>query len=77
MDIRFYNIIYNLLDDIKRRDGGYAGADLYSDMTDGYATVREVFRLPRNEQAAGLIVTDGKILRDRHGARAAQRRGGP
>ena len=30
-------------------------------MTDGYAEVRQVFRLPKNEQAAGLIVTEGRI----------------
>jgi translation initiation factor IF-2 len=62
VDIRFYNIIYNLLDDIRAAMVGMLDPT-YRDMTDGYATVRQVFRLPRNEQAAGLIVTDGKILR--------------
>jgi len=62
VDIRFYNIIYNLLDDIRAAMQGML-EPTYSDITDGYATVRQVFRLPRNEQAAGLIVTDGKILR--------------
>jgi translation initiation factor IF-2 len=62
VDIRFYNIIYNLLDDIRAAMAGLL-EPTFADTTDGYATVREVFRLPRNEQAAGLIVTDGKILR--------------
>jgi translation initiation factor IF-2 len=62
IDIRFYNIIYNLLDDIRAAMAGLL-EPTFADTTDGYATVREVFRLPRNEQAAGLIVTDGKILR--------------
>ena len=58
--MRFYNIIYNLLDDIRAAMAGMLDPT-YQDMTEGYATVRQVFRLPRNEQAAGLIVTDGKI----------------
>ena len=32
----------------------------FHDVTDGYAEVRAVFRLPKNEQAAGLMVTEGK-----------------
>ncbi len=62
VDVRFYNIIYNLIDDIKAAMAGMLDPT-FKDQTEGFATVREVFRLPRNEQAAGLIVTDGKILR--------------
>jgi len=62
VDIRFYNIIYNLVDDVKAAMAGMLDPT-YKDQTEGFATVREVFRLPRNEQAAGLIVTDGKITR--------------
>jgi len=62
VDIRFYNIIYNLVDDIRAAMAGMLDPT-YKDQTEGFATVREVFRLPRNEQAAGLIVTDGRITR--------------
>jgi translation initiation factor IF-2 len=62
VDVRFYNIIYNLVDDIKAAMVGMLDPT-YKDQTEGFAQVREVYRLPRNEQAAGLIVTDGKILR--------------
>ena len=62
VDVRFYNIIYNLIDDIKAAMAGML-EPTYKDQTEGFAQVREVFRLPRNEQAAGLIVTDGKITR--------------
>jgi translation initiation factor IF-2 len=63
VDVRFYNIIYNLIDDIKSAMAGMLDPT-YKDQTEGFASVREVFRLPHNEQAAGLIVTDGKITRN-------------
>ncbi|MGI8588458.1 MAG: translation initiation factor IF-2 [Chloroflexia bacterium] len=62
VDVRFYNVIYNLVDDIKAAMLGMLDPT-YKDQTEGYATVREVYRLPHNEQAAGLIVSDGKITR--------------
>ncbi len=62
VDVRFYNVIYNLIDDIRAAMTGMLDPT-FKDQTEGFATVREVFRLPHNEQAAGLIVTDGKILR--------------
>ena len=36
----------------------------FQDVTDGYAEVRAVFRLPKNEQAAGLMVTEGRVSRN-------------
>ncbi|MDQ5825625.1 MAG: translation initiation factor IF-2 [Chloroflexota bacterium] len=63
IDIRFYDIIYNLSEDIEKAMRGLLDPT-FRDVTDGYAEVRAVFRLPRNEQAAGLIVTEGKITRN-------------
>jgi translation initiation factor IF-2 len=62
IDIRFYDIIYKLSEDIEKAMKGML-EPTYHDVTDGYAEVRAVFRLPRNEQAAGLMVTEGKVLR--------------
>lgn len=62
VDVRFYNVIYNLIDDIKAAMVGMLDPT-YKDQTEGFATVREVYRLPGNLQAAGLIVSDGKITR--------------
>jgi translation initiation factor IF-2 len=62
VDIRFYDIIYKLSEDIELAMKGMLDPT-YHDVTDGYAEVRAVFRLPRNEQAAGLMVTEGKITR--------------
>ncbi|PZR97137.1 MAG: translation initiation factor IF-2, partial [Candidatus Chloroheliales bacterium] len=63
IDIRFYNIIYNLIDDIKAAMTGMLDPT-YQDVIDGDATVRSVFRLPKNEQVAGIIVNDGKLTRN-------------
>ena len=35
----------------------------YREVTEGYAEVRNTFRLPSREVVAGLYVTDGKITR--------------
>lgn len=62
IDIRFYDIIYKLSEDIEKAMKGMLDPTFH-DVTDGYAEVRAVFRLPKNEQAAGLMVTEGKIVR--------------
>ena len=63
VDVRFYDIIYKLSEDIEKAMRGLLDPE-FQDVTDGYATVRAVFRLPKNEQAAGLMVTDGKATRN-------------
>ena len=45
VDIRFYNIIYNLIDEVKQAMTGLL-APVFQDVTDGYAEVRETFKLP-------------------------------
>lgn len=63
IDIRFYNIIYNLVDDVKAALAGMLEPE-YHEVVDGYGDVRAVFKLPNKEQAAGLYVTDGKAVRN-------------
>ncbi|OJV98372.1 MAG: translation initiation factor IF-2 [Chloroflexi bacterium 54-19] len=63
VDIRFYNIIYNLIDEVKQAMSGLLDPT-YKDVTDGYAEVRQVFKVGKTEQFAGLMVTDGKISRN-------------
>jgi len=62
VDIRFYNIIYNLIDEVKAAMTGLL-APIFQEVTDGYAEVRETFRLPNGDAVAGLYVLDGKITR--------------
>jgi translation initiation factor IF-2 len=62
VDIRFYNIIYQLSDDIKKAMIGMLDPE-WKEVTEGFAEVRNTFRLPSREVVAGLYVTDGKITR--------------
>jgi len=39
-------------------------APVFQEVTDGYAEVRETFRLPSGDVVAGLYVLDGKITRN-------------
>jgi translation initiation factor IF-2 len=63
VDIRFYNIIYNLLDEVRAAMNGML-APVFHEVTDGYAEVRETFRLPNGDVVAGMYVLDGKISRN-------------
>jgi len=63
VEVRFYTIIYELLDDIKKAMTGLL-APVFEDVTDGYAEVRDTFKLPSNDVVAGLYVLDGKVTRN-------------
>jgi len=62
VDIRFYNIIYNIIKDIKSAILGMM-ASTFEERTLGRAEVREVFHIPKVGTIAGCYVTDGKIER--------------
>ncbi len=63
VDIRFYNIIYNLVDEMKAAMTGLLAPE-QKEVTDGYAEVRDTFRLPTRDVVAGLYVLDGKASRN-------------
>ncbi|MBA2454524.1 MAG: translation initiation factor IF-2, partial [Chloroflexia bacterium] len=63
VDIRFYNVIYNLTDEVEAAMKGLLDPEK-REATDGYAEVREIFRLPNRIVVAGLYVLDGKITRN-------------
>jgi translation initiation factor IF-2 len=62
VDIRFYDVIYNVVSDIK---GAMAGLmePTYEERVLGRAEVRELFTIPRVGTIAGSYVTEGKIQR--------------
>lgn len=62
VDIRLYNVIYNLVDDIRNAMEGLL-EPVISEETLGRAEVREVFRVSKIGNVAGSYVTDGKIAR--------------
>ena len=63
VDMRFYNIIYNVIKDIKNAILGLMEST-YEERILGRAEVREVFHVPKIGTIAGCSVTDGKIERD-------------
>ena len=63
VDIRFYDVIYHLVDDVKAAMTGMLDP-IEQETTDGYAEIRELFKLPNKIVAAGLYVTDGVIKRN-------------
>jgi translation initiation factor IF-2 len=63
IEVHFYNIIYNLIDEVKQAMTGLL-APIFQDVTDGYAEVRETFKLPNGDMVAGMYVLDGKITRN-------------
>lgn len=62
VDIRYYNIIYNVIKDVKDAIVGLM-ASTYEERILGRAEVREVFQVPKVGVIAGCHVTDGKIER--------------
>ncbi len=64
VDIRYYNVIYDLIEDIKEAVTGLM-ASTYEEHTLGRAEVRELFVIPKKGTVAGSIVLDGKIERGR------------
>lgn len=62
IDVRTYQIIYDLLDEVKAAMEGLL-APVLEETVLGHAEVRQLFRLPRGGSIAGSYVTDGKITR--------------
>jgi translation initiation factor IF-2 len=62
VDIRFYNVIYNIIKDIKSAIVGMM-ASTFEERILGRAEVREVFHVPKIGAIAGCYVTEGKVER--------------
>lgn len=58
VDIRLYNIIYKLIEDMDKALKGLLEPE-FQDLIIGHAQVRAVFRISRVGRVAGLYVTDG------------------
>jgi translation initiation factor IF-2 len=65
VDIRFYDIIYKLVEEIKSAMGGML-APVSREVFLGTADVRETFSVPKVGQVAGCHVSDGKMTRGAH-----------
>ncbi len=62
IEIRYYNIIYDLVDDVKAAMSGLLAPTL-REVFLGNATIKEVFNISKFGKVAGCLVTDGRLER--------------
>ena len=62
VEVRYYNVIYDLIDDVKAALTGLLSPELREEII-GIAEVRDVFRSPKFGQIAGCMVTEGTVYR--------------
>src|SRR3569623_2045743 len=62
IEIRYYNIIYDLVDDIKKAMSGLLAPTLRETML-GNASILEIFNISKVGKVAGCRVTDGTVER--------------
>ena len=62
VEIRYYNIIYDLVDDVKKAMSGLLAPTLRETML-GNATILEIFKVSKVGNVAGCRVTDGVVER--------------
>ncbi len=62
VEIRYYSIIYEVIDEIKALLGGLLSPELKEKFI-GYAEIRQVFSTPKAGKVAGCMVTEGLVKR--------------
>ena len=62
VDVRLYDIIYKLTDDIEAALKGLLEPEIV-EVVEGRAEVRQIFRVGKSTVIAGCYVTDGRIVR--------------
>jgi translation initiation factor IF-2 len=63
VDIRYYDVIYNVINDIRLAMTGLL-EPVYEEHVIGRADVKQVFRVPKVGTVAGCYVTDGHVERN-------------
>ncbi|WP_143596357.1 translation initiation factor IF-2 [Tistlia consotensis] len=62
VDIRYYSIIYELIDEMRKALGGLLAPE-QREVFLGYAEIREVFNITKVGKVAGCMVTEGTVKR--------------
>ncbi|OQX65471.1 MAG: translation initiation factor IF-2 [Desulfococcus sp. 4484_242] len=65
VDIRYYDVIYNVIKDVRLAMAGLL-APVLKEHVIGRAEVKEIFRVPKVGAVAGCQVTDGHVDRNAH-----------
>lgn len=63
-ELRYYSIIYELIDDVKQVLTGMLAPEIREEIV-GTAEVRDVFRSPKFGQIAGCLVLEGGVFRNK------------
>ncbi len=63
IDIRHYDVIYNVVDDVEKALKGLLEPELV-EVIEGHAEVRAIFSAIKGVQVAGIYVLDGKVSRN-------------
>ncbi|MBT8145895.1 MAG: translation initiation factor IF-2, partial [Gammaproteobacteria bacterium] len=64
LELRYYNVIYDVIDDAKAIMGGMLKPELREEIV-GIAEVRDVFNSPKFGQIAGSMVIEGTVYRNK------------
>ena len=64
VDLRYYSVIYNVLDDVKQALSGLLAPEKREEIV-GTAEVRDVFRSPKFGAIAGCMVIEGTVYRNK------------
>jgi len=64
VNLRYYNVIYDVIDDVKAILGGMLSPELREEIL-GVAEVRDVFNSPKFGQVAGCMVIEGTVYRSK------------
>ena len=62
VDIRYYSVIYNVVDDVKAALSGMLSPSVRENFL-GYADIRQVFDITKVGKVAGCMVTEGMVRR--------------
>ena len=64
VEIRYYNVIYDLIDDVRAALSGMLSPEMREEIV-GIAEVRDVFRSPKFGLIAGCMVIEGTVHRSK------------
>ncbi|NTV20201.1 MAG: translation initiation factor IF-2 [Chlorobium limicola] len=63
LDVRFYSVIYHVLEDVEKALEGMLSPELHEESL-GSLEVRQVFRVPKVGNVGGCYMLEGKVFRD-------------
>ncbi len=64
MELRYYSVIYDIIDDVKSAMGGLLSPEFREEIV-GTAEVRDVFKAPKIGAIAGCMVIEGTVYRNK------------